>query len=303
MGAILKKADQGVKVRILLDGMVGSLGGELKNLVPIFNDHENIEFKYYDPISLLSPKSFNNRLHDKFIIVDGRQYLIGGRNIGDRYLSKNYNINRQVNDRDILVFKDKLGEESSVEEVEDYFLRLWNSKYTRRKNVYVSRSKSARIRQESLEKYEEEMKANLDLQSRPKVLDKSFKTNKVSLVSNPITRGNKYPLVLKTMARLASESQDVKVQSPYILPTKMMKKFVKKDIIDYNNMAIYTNSIYSSPNLFAMSGYIKGKKSVVDSGLKLYEYQGPGSIHGKSYVYDGELSAVGSFNMDNRSSF
>lgn len=52
-----------------------------------------------------------------------------------------------------------------------------------------------------------------------------------------------------------------------------------------------------------MSWYRGTKKKLINKGIKISEYQGPDSIHGKSYIFDDKLSVVGSFNMDNRSSF
>ncbi len=43
------------------------------------------------------------------------------------------------------------------------------------------------------------------------------------------------------------------------------------------------------------------RKNIVDNSSKVYEFQGPGSIHAKSYVFDERISAVGSFNFDSRS--
>lgn len=39
----------------------------------------------------------------------------------------------------------------------------------------------------------------------------------------------------------------------------------------------------------------------MDTGINIYEYLGEESIHGKALVFDDEITAVGSFNMDSRS--
>ena len=57
----------------------------------------------------------------------------------------------------------------------------------------------------------------------------------------------------------------------------------------------------SSPNLPAFSCYTFERKGLVKTGVQIYEYQSEDSIHGKSYLFDGHISAVGSFNLDDRS--
>ena len=42
---------------------------------------------------------------------------------------------------------------------------------------------------------------------------------------------------------------------------------------------------------------------MLDNNVGIFEYQGKGSLHGKTYIFDDYISAVGSFNMDSRSSF
>lgn len=94
---------------------------------------------------------------------------------------------------------------------------------------------------------------------------------------------------------------EVWMQSPYIIPSRGMRR-----VLDFEVEAdVYalTNGFTSSPNLFAMAGYWKHRNRVMREVDYLYEYQGPGSIHGKSYLIDGRLSLVGSFNLDARSAF
>ncbi len=44
--------------------------------------------KLYNPINLMTPWKINYRLHDKYLIVDGKQYLLGGRNTNDLFLGE-----------------------------------------------------------------------------------------------------------------------------------------------------------------------------------------------------------------------
>lgn len=306
LGSLIDAADRGVNVRILLDGMFHNLKGEIKDTIYAFENHPNIELKFYEDLKPLQPWTFNNRLHDKFIIVDGKEFILGGRNIGDKYFLENYDEDRQVRDRDVFVFKDDLERRSSIEDLEDYFEKLWNIEYSKNPVKRMSDRKIEKgnsLKELLLNSYRTEKKENKDLAKKPYCLKNNFKTNKVSIINNPLTRGNKYPLVFKTIVKLGNESNNLKIQSPYVLPTKLMNDFVKDYQLNYEDITLYTNSETSSPNLFAMAGYTKNRNTIVDTGLNVYEYQSPGSIHAKSYIYDERLTAVGSLNMDNRSAF
>ncbi|MES9828712.1 MAG: phospholipase D-like domain-containing protein [Candidatus Thiodiazotropha sp.] len=86
-------------------------------------------------------------------------------------------------------------------------------------------------------------------------------------------------------------------------------------------IAIVTNSLGSTDNLQAHSGYQKQKQRLLDLGIKIYEYRSkpaiyrrlidrheqPGreapifALHAKSMVIDDRITYIGTFNLDPRS--
>ena len=63
------------------------------------------------------------RMHDKYLIADGKTYILGGRNtynyfLGDFPGHKNY-------DRDVLVVCDEPEKENSVNQLLEYFETIW----------------------------------------------------------------------------------------------------------------------------------------------------------------------------------
>lgn len=131
LGSLIDAANRGVKVRFILDGMFRGIGSDFNEILYAFEENPNIEFKYYEKPNLLKPWTFNNRLHDKFIIIDGEKFLLGGRNLGDEYFLENENKKREVKDRDVYVEKIDFEKISSVNRLEDYFNAVWNSKYSK----------------------------------------------------------------------------------------------------------------------------------------------------------------------------
>lgn len=97
--------------------------------------------------------------------------------------------------------------------------------------------------------------------------------------------------------------ESIFIQSPYVIPTKKMLKPLRGEELMADRIDILTNSLAASPNVLASSGYRKYRKKIIDSGVDLYEFQGPGSIHAKSFIFDDRLSLVGSFNVDPRSAY
>ena len=67
--------------------------------------------------------------------------------------------------------------------------------------------------------------------------------------------------------------------------------------------SLFIAALFLAMGLACFSGYISMRDTIMKTGVKLYEYQGPYSIHAKSVIYDQRLSAVGSFNLDSRSTF
>lgn len=303
---LFEAADRGVDVRIILDGLIKFNLSDLKKSIYAIIDHPNIEFKYYEPINAFAPWTLNNRLHDKLIIIDDKWGVIGGRNIGDKY----FGIGEEKefsHDRDVFIMNTgDIDSDSSVVQMVDYYDLLWNHKYSKQ----ISKISLAKTHkgQEQLE-YLKENLANFK-HTNPEFFDQSLvwmeeaiETNKVTFIHNPISRLNKEPWVWQEINRLMEISQHIIIQSPYVIPNKAMQRYVDFDKIKNTEITILTNSLAVSPNGFGISGYMKYRKDNVSFADSVYEYQGIGSLHAKSFIFDDRISMIGTFNIDPRSTF
>ena len=63
------------------------------------------------------------------------------------------------------------------------------------------------------------------------------------------------------------------------------------------------NSVENGDNVIASSDYLLHKQQVLDTGAALYEFDGGQSSHGKSILIDDDLSLIGSYNLDMRSTY
>ncbi|HEY9199486.1 MAG TPA: phosphatidylserine/phosphatidylglycerophosphate/cardiolipin synthase family protein [Gammaproteobacteria bacterium] len=97
LGHLLKKAQQGVKVRILLDAFGSRLSWHPKgnDYLDTLVNTGNVEVRMYRPLPnralegllYLSPSVAVASEHDKLLIVDGVRAITGGRNIGTEYFA------------------------------------------------------------------------------------------------------------------------------------------------------------------------------------------------------------------------
>ena len=88
-----KAADRGARVRLLLDDI--DLSDRDESLA-VFASHPNIDLRIFNPFSrntmrdsqfLTRFSSVTRRMHNKSFTVDNQVTVVGGRNIGDEYIS------------------------------------------------------------------------------------------------------------------------------------------------------------------------------------------------------------------------
>jgi phosphatidylserine/phosphatidylglycerophosphate/cardiolipin synthase-like enzyme len=126
---LLKAARRGVKVRLLSDQLFSLIDPKL--LADLSAAHGNFQMRMYNPTFgraytssseyvraiLCCFRSFNQRMHTKLLLVDGRVGFTGGRNIDDRYFD--WNPDFDFRDRDAVLAG------PAVEEMERMFDSFW----------------------------------------------------------------------------------------------------------------------------------------------------------------------------------
>lgn len=312
LGGILDAANRGVKIRILLDSLSALpafVYGDLKNIYYGLNLHDNIELKFYDPINPLLPFNWSKRLHDKMIVVDNNLALIGGRNIADNYYIRKQKGRTFSKDRDVIIYKNKdiKDNESVLTEIINYYNKTWNYKYSKKLKSKPSNRKqkiSSLACDELTSKYKA---AKKELGTELQKIDwnkNTLLTDNIKFVHNPVGKINQDPWCLRSLLFLASQAKEsIFIQSPYIIPTKRIKNNYKQYDLDLTKATILTNSFYSSPNYISIAAYSNHRKKMIKKGVEIFEYQGDTSIHTKTYIFDNKISAIGSFNLDARSSY
>ena len=307
-GLLIEAADRGVRVRIILDGIANGLKGDKKEILYVMKKHPNIELKFYEPINIWKPWTLNNRLHDKYMIADNQIAVIGGRNIGDRFMVPDGYQGEVTFDRDVVLYKNGM-QDSVIQDLSAYFNMVYKSPYAKDTvgKLTKKQEKSAREKIDELQQSLQKERINKDniFNKRIKWEQVTLPTNKITLIHNPIDRFTKEPWVWYEMNQLFQKAEkSIFLQSPYIIPSKkMMTGFFNEIQKDGVKLKVLTNSRASTPNYLAFSVYLNYRNKMVESGADIYEYHGEHSIHTKAYGIDDDMSLIGSFNIDPRSAF
>lgn len=311
--ALLAAADRGVQVQVLVDGMNGlvSMAG-----APVFyalGRHPNAEIRFYNTPNPLLPWTFNGRLHDKYILADDRLMLAGGRNTFDKFLGGYIPDSDQSMDLDVLFYNTAAGTGESgssvLAEVESYFQAVWGDRHTKSwmEDVPFFFSGAADREEESLRARYQQWQTE-----RPELFDPSpvdyhgltVPLEGVSFLHNPTNILSKEPWVWWQLQQLMEGAQTrVYLQTPYAVCSQAMYDGLARTAAKDISFAVQINSVGVGDNFMASSDYVHNKSKVLDTGAELWEWYGDRSSHGKSLLIDHDLAAVGSYNLDMRSTY
>lgn len=331
MAVLQHKADEGVKVQILVDGISDFLRMERKPLFYAISSHPNIEIRVYNPLQIWFPWTTQGRMHDKYVIADETAYILGGRNTFDYFIG-DYETDGRSFDREMLIYntaaaagegqKDQArskvdGEtgiiegqtsaQSSLYEVEAYFNSVWNMDVCKpfHDNESLRDKSDVREQIDSLNARYDQLTADFpELFETCDYMAMTKPTEGVHLLSGETTIYGKEPQVFYMLTELMKQAREkVIIHTPYIVCNDYMYDALTQVNAAVPDVRMLINSVANGDNVVASSDYIKNKKHVIDTGITIYEYDGGTSYHGKSVVIDDYVAIVGSFNMDLRSTY
>jgi len=282
--ALIERLKDGIEVEIIVDGLMNPNTSQDNYLLL---KHYGASIKVFESNVLLLPYKGQNRLHDKFFLVDGMYGLISGRNIGDRYFIKEENA---VIDRDLFFI-----DPDTVEDMTSYFNQLADPTY--------SRSIEGKLRDDELEDiYQEHYDAYIEGHNLStfftNLMEGLLPVDGLIFLHNPINRWKKEPVLMNTLLDLVKKEGRASIQTPYIIFDKELA--IQFDEVKDADIRILTNTIQTSPNIFASSGYIFDRKNLAED-FQLFEIQSNLSRHTKTWLIGEDYLAIGSLNIDPRS--
>ena len=294
-------AERGVQVQILIDGIYQKLFLEKSPVFQALTAHQNVEVGIYNPVTNLF--RLNYRMHDKYLIIDESMYLLGGRNTNDIFLGdKKTGINV---DRDILVYEESEGQGESLQELEKYFGRIWNEAQVRKtkKTYAVSYKEKYKSEYQQMEGQYRSLKEKYpDIEDYEKWAEDTYEADKITLINNGTQAARKSPKVLQAIGYIAGQGDDVVIQTPYVICNSYMYQELK-EISEKAELKIILNAVEKGSNPWGCTDYLNQKENILKTGATVYELMNAHAVHTKTVLVDDNISIVGSYNLDMRSTY
>ena len=306
--ALLLAADRGVDIKILVDGANGLISMSSKPMFRALGRLPNVEIKYYNTPNPLKPWTLNGRMHDKYVIVDDRLLLLGGRNTFDLFLGDYVSDDLKSHDQDVLVVNTYAGtadRQSALFQVENYFYSIWSGPYAQ------THLDTQPLFPASTDAVEEDLRARYQAiyEERPGLFSPdevdyttyTVAVDKVTFLHNPTNILAKEPWVWWQIQQCAEAAEDrVVLMTPYAVLSEPMYDGLSR-VADKTTLLL--NSIAVGDNFVASSDYRFNRDKVLGTGITVAEWFGDYSSHGKGALFDDDLSMVGSYNWDMRSTY
>lgn len=305
---LVRAADRGVKVRILVDDIMVEAG---VHEILTMDSHENIEIRIYNPNANLGKsifekltqlkdnfKGFNQRMHNKTFTVDGKVAITGGRNIADEYFDYDHDYN--FRDRDImLVGKGVQGINSSFEQFWNDTLSVPVSNLVSEQDInFTNPARYNRLHQYACDPNNFWPQVRERIQNLPQAFKNIQQSgefvwlDKVSFVSD-IPGKNKENLgsggiTIDTLARLLMNAKSsIDIQSPYLITTKVGQALFRNAVKRGVKVRVLTNSLCSTDNMEAFGAYQTCRADLLRTGIQIFEFKPDAACRFK--VMTGEL--------------
>ncbi len=336
LSQLLKAADRGVKVRLLIDDQNGT---QLDQQLLALTQHPNIEIKLFNPYKFrhfrvldygLRLKQINHRMHNKLIIADGSVAVTGGRNISSEYFEASSNF--QFSDVDIFFAGD------AVADANQSFLAFWNDdlsyniqqvlnqqpqgeRLSQLRQKFAHNSTMTQRTQQKIQLAEAEV--TKQLQARPVRWAKAHFVADTPNKARPNAQNEDF--IYTQMLNLMGEPKDhLELVSAYFVPTQWGTDYLSQRSKDGLNIRVVTNSFLANDVPVVHAYYQQYRQQLLKNGIEIWEFKpyierpertwyekltgnvipaknkNSSSLHAKFFDAD-DLVFIGSFNFDPRS--
>lgn len=284
---LVAAAERGVEVRVVVDATTQYTFGNYDILERLAD--AGVEVIPFNPVVEWagSRGSFginvNQRLHEKILVVDGREAIVGGRNVGDDYLLDDHW-------RDTCVHVVGPG----VADVQRLFFAIWTqiSDWERRAGCPQQR------------KYGFACPAVGDpavgdpIYTPPVATAGTSRTRPV--YSDPRTQRTPYGY-RATLNLVRGARQEILIANSYFVPPRRLRKHLKAAVARGVRVVVVTNSLESTDAWWMYYASLNYYKELIGAGIEVRHYRGTETMHAKTMLVDGKIALIGSFNLDPRS--
>ena len=343
IAALLRAADRGVRVRVLIDD-VGSAANDTNLL--LLDRHRHVEVRLFNPLASRSARRLgmmfdfartNRRMHNKSFTADNQFTIVGGRNIGDEYFEARSDVD--FTDLDALTVG------AAVAGVSNFFDRYWNSPVTYAITELTTANPGAEAYAEaraSLEEFERTQQGLAYAQAlRDSALAQQLRAGRIAFTSADVRVLADDPakverpdedrtknLVPQLLPEFAGLREQLILVSPYFVPGGNGVEFLRHLRKSGVRVRVLTNSLASTDEVAVYAGYAKYQRALLEAGIELYEIspaavregtagqrhkrdedephgsaRARAALHAKVLIFDCRTFFVGSLNLDPRSAF
>ncbi len=301
MAALLASADRGVQVQLLVDGLSGTMDVRPSPWFQALASHENISIKIYNPVNFLTPWTLQARLHDKYLMIDDRMFLLGGRNTYDLFLG-DYSEKKNI-DRELFVYETKPDPSASIHQLQTYFESVWALPESKSFHGFRSQTKTEKYTLLLKERYEALRNQYPEAFEPWNFQEMTLPANKITLLTNPIQAEIMAPRMWYSIHQLMERGQQITIYTPYIICGREMYEDLTSLCQNVQHVEIITNDISSGANPWGCTDYLNQQEKIWNTGVQVYEYSGHHSSHTKAVLIDDRMSLIGSYNLDMRSTY
>jgi len=329
---LLKAADRGVRVRLLIDDM--DMGGRDLGAA-VADSHPNMEVRFFNPFSrnvgrtsqfVTRMGSVTRRMHNKSFTVDNQVTVVGGRNIGNEYFEADPDL--AFADLDVLAIG------PVVKEVSSSFDLYWNSELAYPATVLKGEPPTPEEIEQKRQQLNDLVAKQVDsayMQAlRNSDLASKIRRNQVRynwgdavvIYDEPEKLLHSFDKIEYHLSPLIAPyfigvQEELIIFSPYFVPGKRGTAFLSQLSQRGVRVRIFTNSLSSNDVGIVHAGYGKYRKALLRAGVELYEMNkklsrkqrkekkgktgsSKASLHAKSFVFDRKEVFIGSLNLDPR---
>lgn len=289
---LLRAADRGVRVRLLLDD--GGTSG-MDALLAAIDQHPQLEVRLFNPFAQRTPKFLGyvtdfsrtqRRMHNKGFTADGQASIVGGRNIGDEYFA--------ASDGVLFADLDVVAVGTVVPDIGREFDRYWNSA-----SAYPASSVLPAMPESAVAKAHESLHTEA---SRPEaqayvnavahsVFSRDLLSGKLALAWAPTTLVSDDPakvlsqsapedlLLAQLPPAIGTAKKQLDLVSPYFVPTDAGVRAFAALRQQGVRVRILTNSLEATDVAAVHAGYEKYRKPLLEQGVELYEMRRQLNLH------------------------
>ncbi|MBM4764294.1 cardiolipin synthase [Bacillus sp. B15-48] len=259
--ALIQKAKDGVKVRVLYDEL-GSRVLSRRFFAELRKAGGEVEIFFPSKFRLINFR-LNYRNHRKIVIIDGQIGYIGGFNIGDEYLGEDPRFG-YWRDTHLRI------QGTSVHAIQTRFILDWN-----------------------------QASYSNDIDYNPILFPKPVYSGTVGLqivTSGPDSEWSQIKNGYIKMISLAKKS--ILIQTPYFIPDASLLDTIR--IACLSGVEVNIMIPNKPDHMFVYWATLSNVGELLKAGAKVYIYDN-GFLHAKTIVIDDEISSVGTANIDIRS--